>query len=38
MKTLLVLSGRAENISVSPAAVPTVTYTLDGESKTLKLG
>ena len=38
MKTLLALSERAENISVSPAAVPTVTYTLDGESKTLKLG
>ena len=37
-KTVLALSGRAENISVSPAAVPTVTYTLDGEQKTLKLG
>lgn len=37
-KTVLALSGRAENISVSPAAAPTVTYTLDGERKTLKLG
>ena len=38
IKTLLALSGRAENISVSPAAAPTVTYTLDGERKSLKLG
>ena len=37
-KTVLALSERAENISVSPAAAPTVTYTLDGERKTLKLG
>lgn len=33
MKTLLTLSGRAKNISVSAAAAPTVTYTLDGEQK-----
>ncbi len=38
IKTLLALSERAENILVSAAAVPTVTYTLDGEQKTLKLG